>query len=224
MPISLLKQFRLTPLPFLWLMLMMAFMGCSNVDKEYYENGKLRYEMEKKNGMYNGKATFYYANGLKQHECFYNNDTLQGLSTRWYNNGKVYAIEHYKDNLLHGVTQYFDMNGKKQREANYHLDTLHGDSYEYYTSGQIKIQGAYYKGLYDGKWLYFEDDGTTVGMGEYKRGTGKQKAWYRNSVLKREVSYLDNEKHGKETWYNADGTVARIMTYEYGVLISTEEH
>jgi antitoxin component YwqK of YwqJK toxin-antitoxin module len=61
-------------------------------------------------------------------------------------------------------------------------------------------------------------------MGEYSRGTGKQKAWYRNSTLKREINYLDNEKHGKETWYNADGTVAKILTYDHGTLVSTEAY
>ncbi len=207
----------------LLLAVLLMLQGCSKTQKEYYENGKLRYEIEKQDGRYNGKATFYYANGLKQHECFYLNDTLQGLSTRWYNNGKVYAMEHYKDNHLHGQALYFDMNGKKTREENYHLDTLHGDSFEYYPSGQIKIQGAYYKGMYDGKWLYFEDDGTIVGMGEFDKGSGKQRGWYRNSVIKREVYFVDNEKHGQETWYNADGTVARILTFEHGELISTQE-
>jgi antitoxin component YwqK of YwqJK toxin-antitoxin module len=77
--------------------------------------------------------------------------------------------------------------------------------------------------LYDGQWLYFEDDGTIIGLGEYKKGAGKQKAWYRNSTLKRETSYLDNEKNGKEIWYNADGTVSKILTFEYGDIVSTEE-
>ena len=79
------------------------------------------------------------------------------------------------------------------------------------------------KGMYDGKWLYFEDDGTIIGIGECKKGTGKQRGWYRNSVMKREVNFVDNQKHGQETWYNADGTIARILTFEYGELISTQE-
>lgn len=210
-----------------WIAIVMALMvvasACSDVQKGYHENGELKFEIEKKDGMYNGKATFYYANGLIQHECFYQNDSLEGKSTRWYNNGKVYSEEYFKDNHLHGSATYYDMNGKKLREENYHLDTLHGPSTEYYTSGQVRIQGTYYKGLYDGQWLYFEDDGTIIGMGEYIRGTGKQKAWYRNSVLMREVNYLDNKKHGKETVYNADGSVSQIITYDHGDVIESED-
>ena len=205
------------------LIVILLGVGCSRTEKGYFDNGELQFEVEKKDGRYHGKATFYYDNGVKQHECYYSNDTLQGKSTRWYNNGKVYAVEHYRNNHLHGKAQYFDMNGKKLKEQNYHLDTLHGESLEYYTSGQTRIQGAYQKGLFDGKWLYFDDDGTVVGMGEYKRGTGKQKAWYRNSTLKREVNYLENEKHGRETLYNADGTVSKVLVYDRGTLVSTEE-
>ena len=60
-------------------------------------------------------------------------------------------------------------------------------------------------------------------MGEYVKGKGKQRAWYRNSTLKREVNYLDNQKHGRETFYNADGTISRIVTYEHGEPVSTQE-
>lgn len=205
------------------LIIYLILTGCGGTQKDFYENGPLRYEINKKKGRYNGKATFYYENGLKQHECFYSNDSLQGKSTRWYNNGKVYASEHFKDNRLHGKALYYDKNGKKEREENYHLDTLHGVYTIYYTSGQAKIQGTYYKGLFDGQWLYFEDDGIIIGMGNYSKGTGKQRAWYRNSTLKQEVNYLDNEKHGKETWYNADGSILKILTYDHDELISTEE-
>lgn len=219
-----LSVYKIPKLTFYILLSVTLFItGCSNTDKGYYENGNLKFEIEKKSGKYNGKATFYYADGLKQHECFYSNDTLQGKSTRWYNNGKIYTTEHFKNNMLHGVVQAFDMNGKKVREENYHLDTLNGAYSEFYTSGQAKIQGHYRKGLYDGQWIYFEDDGTIIGMGDFDMGTGKQKAWYRNSSLKRETAYVDNEKHGKETQYNADGTVSKVLHYKYGELISTKE-
>lgn len=200
-----------------------CFVSCSNVEEAYYENGNLRYAIEMEDGRYNGEAVWYYPNGLKQQLSYFVNDTLQGKSTRWYNNGKRQSVEHYMDNHLHGLVTNYDPNGKKISEEHYHMDTLHGPSVEFYTSGQPRIEGAYFKGLYDGKWFYYEDDGTIVGMGEFNKGNGRQRAWYRNGNLKREVNYLKNEKNGKEIWYNPQGDTSKILLYDTGQLISTTE-
>jgi antitoxin component YwqK of YwqJK toxin-antitoxin module len=200
----------------------LLFSGCSKTERTYHPDGTLKSEIHKDNGRYNGLATWYYSNGLKQHEVNYVNDTLQGKSTRWYNNGTIHSVEHFKDNHLHGTVETFDMNGKRLSLQTYYLDTLHGPSVEYYTSGQPKIEGQYDKGRFDGRWIYYEDDGYIIGIGEFNKGTGKQRAWYRNGTLKREVNYTDNQKNGREIWYNADGTVSQILTYENDEVISTE--
>lgn len=206
------------------LVLILLISGCSNSEKTFWENGKLKSEIEKEDGRYYGIATWYYENGLKQHECNYVNDTLQGKSTRWYVNGKTHSIEHYKDNQLHGTVQKFDLNGKRVAEENYQLNTLHGSFKEFYPSGQVKVEGYYNKGMFDGQWLYYEDDGFIVGMGEFRNGSGRQRAWYRNGPLKRVVSYVDNVKHGQETWYRPDETLEKILTYEYGDVVELEEN
>ena len=98
------------------MILFLILCGCSDTEKTFWENGKLKSEIEKKDGHYNGIATWYYSNGLKQHECRYVNDTLQGLSTRWYYNGKINSIEHFSNNKLDGTVQEFDMNGKNYQK------------------------------------------------------------------------------------------------------------
>ncbi|MBC8488748.1 MAG: hypothetical protein H8D45_22215, partial [Bacteroidetes bacterium] len=45
-----------------------------------------------------------------------------------------------------------------------------------------------------------------------------------NGQLKRQNNYIDNVKHGRETWYNADGTIQKVLIFESGELISTEEN
>ncbi|MEZ5148616.1 MAG: hypothetical protein R2759_16490 [Bacteroidales bacterium] len=132
-------------------------------------------------------------------------------------------MEHFKNNHLHGKSETYDMNGKKLSEQNYHLDTLDGPYIEFYTSGQPKIEGQYKMGNFDGRWIYYEDDGYIIGIGEFDNGSGKQRGWYRNGTLKQEVSYKDNLKNGREILYNADGTIARIVTYQDDEVISTEE-
>lgn len=206
-----------------FLIIMLLICSCDRTEKTFYEDGKLKSEIEKKGKRYHGKAIWYYSNGMKQHECNYVNDTLQGLSTRWYTNGKTNSVEHFKDNRLHGEVLNFDMNGKKLVESNYFNDTLHGPYKDLYTSGQTKAEGNYYKGLYDGQWIYYDADGTIVGMGEYDKGTGKQRAWYRNGELRRVIFYKENEKHGTETWYRPDGTIEKKLEYEHGELVNDIE-
>lgn len=196
--------------------------GCKNKKTDYFDNGQIKSEINFKNGHYDGVATWYYENGLKQYEFNYVNDTLQGKSTRWYSNGKIRSIQNYKDNLLDGEVLNFDENGKKLREEHYTNDTLNGPSIDFYTSGKPKIEGQYYKGLYDGKWFYYEDDGTLIGLGEFDRGNGKQRAWYRGGILKREVRYQDNEKHGPEKWFLPDGSPDKIIVYDHGQVISAD--
>ena len=70
---------------------------------------------------------------------------------------------------------------------------------------------------------YYEDDGTIVGIGEFNKGSGTQKSWYRHGTLKRVINYQENEKHGKETWYDAQGQVTKIVTFEFGSVIKTEK-
>ena len=197
--------------------------GCSNTQTEYFDNGQIKSEAHMRGGHYNGKTVWYYKNGVRQYEVNYVNDSLEGKATRWYMNGKKQSISNYSHDRLDGLQQSFDLNGKKTKEQEYHLDTLHGKSIEYYPSGKPRIEGQYNKGVYDGKWFYYSDDGTIVGLGEFKNGKGKQRAWYLNGPIKREVHYLGNEKHGDEKWFLPDGRLQKIIRYDHGQLVSVKE-
>ena len=194
--------------------------SCSRKEKTYWENGELKSVLSKKGKHYHGLSTWYYSDGIKQHECNYVNDTLQGPSTRWYNNGQISSVDNYKDNLRHGKSLSYDFEGKLISEANYNHDTLDGSYKEYYPTGQAKVEGNYVKGMFDGKWMYYQQDGTIIGMGEYKNGTGKQRAWYPDGKLKRIVQYQDNEKQGAEIWYDPEGKIEKTLIYEHGQLIN----
>ena len=196
--------------------------SCNRPDKGYWENGNLKFILNKKGGHYNGVSTWFYSDGVKQHECYYVNDTLQGSSTRWYANGNLNSVENYKDNQLHGKVTEYDIDGKLASEVNYEHGMLQGTFREYYPMGQIKIEGSYINGKFNGKWIYYDQEGTITGMGEFKEGSGRQRAWYEDGTLKRVVPYVDNEKHGVETWYAPDGKIEKTLVYNLGLLESSE--
>jgi antitoxin component YwqK of YwqJK toxin-antitoxin module len=202
------------------LLLSLLMSSCNKPDKGYWEDGTLKFVLHKKGGHYNGLSTWYYSHGVKQHECYYVNDTLQGASTRWYDNGKIHSVEFYKNNLLHGQVLGYDYDGNLISEANYSEGILDGSFKEYYPSGKPKIEGTYNKGLFNGRWMYFDPDGNLTGIGEFKDGKGRQRAWYGNGNLKRVVPYNDNLKHGTEIWYLEDGKIEKTLVYEMGQLVS----
>ena len=205
-----------------FVLLNLLFYSCTKTEKSYWENGKLKSVLQKKGRRYNGLSTWYYSDGIKQHQCNYVNDMLQGTSSRWYNNGRLCSIDNYKDNLRQGKSLGYDMDGNLNHEANYYLDTLDGPYKEYYSTGQAKVEGNYVMGRFDGRWIYYLQDGTVVGMGEYINGNGKLKAWYPDGKIKRIVQYRDNEKHGTETWYTHEGKTEKILLYDQGQLTDTE--
>lgn len=193
--------------------------SCTKTEKTYWENGKPKSVLSKKGKHYNGISTWYYSDGIKQHECNYVNDTLQGPSTRWYNNGQISSVDNYKDNRRHGKSLNYDFEGRLISEANYIHDTLDGSYKEYYPTGQTKVEGNYFKGMFEGKWIYYQQDGTITGMGEYKNGTGRQRAWYPDGKLIRILQYRDNDKQGAEIWYDPEGKIEKTLVYEHGQLI-----
>ena len=60
----------------------------NHTQKEYFDNGKPKFEVTYKNGKKNGKEIFWYENGNKMMESFFVNDHEEGLWQQWYPNGQ----------------------------------------------------------------------------------------------------------------------------------------
>ena len=60
-------------------LLVMADDKDTKTQKEYFDNGKPKFEVTYKNGKKNGKEIFWYENGNKMMESFFVNDHEEGL-------------------------------------------------------------------------------------------------------------------------------------------------
>jgi len=89
------------------------------VYREYWGNGKLRKEIHRKNGMLNGRSTFWYENGKTHTEVYYKNDALDGSWTSWYDNGKKQGEGLKKNGKLYGLVTNWYKNGKKKIQKHY---------------------------------------------------------------------------------------------------------
>lgn len=207
-----------------WLKIFIIFFvvlfSCTRIEKEYYDDGKLKSEVETKNGKKNGRSIFYYSNGRKQMECQYSNDLLDGKLTRWTYKGKVELESNYTNGLRMGETRLYTSEGILQIIQNYKNDTLDGQISEFYPNGNLKMSGNYSLGLFTGEWLYYESNGLLVGKGLFQKGNGTlQSYFYGSNKIKSITEYQNNIRNGKETIYNSDGSI-NLVRYFKNDLIS----
>ena len=201
-------------------MALLLFTACDDgVKRAYWENGKLKSELRYEQGKLNGECVWYDQNGKKQTQAFYHNDTLEGLYQRWHNNGQLAEERWYKEGLQDSVCRVFSEKGDMVSEDHYRCGQLNGESRKWYDNGQIFQEGQYVDGLMDGLWLVFYPSGALASKAEYRMGTGKQIGYDESGYKCLEVSFVGNQKHGREIYYNPDGSVTKIVEYEDGRLV-----
>jgi TonB family protein len=84
----------------------------------------------------NGKFTWYYPDGNKKKECFFENNKLVGEYKVWYTNKNLKQLSIYKNGLLKGISKTWSETGKIQKYVEYKEGLKHGKFITYYTSGK----------------------------------------------------------------------------------------
>ena len=107
------------------------FFGCtinkSNkvyVNYEYYENGKIKYEVEMINGKISGTSRYWNKYGSLINKVEYLNGKTHGEWISYYANGEVNYIANYKFNKRHGIMTEYYPNGNIKSESIYDSDKL----------------------------------------------------------------------------------------------------
>jgi antitoxin component YwqK of YwqJK toxin-antitoxin module len=185
----------------------------------YWENGKIKSKLNYKGELLHGECSWYYESGIPQMTAEYEKNLLNGKMTRWHENGQLQSVCYYKNNLLDSVYFTYSIDGKKIGSEYYVNDTLHGPYYKWYENGQTKLEGAYNKNMMDGTWLFFHADGSLAAKADFDMGTGIQKAYHEDGVVSMIIRYKNNQKHGKEEYFNNEGKPILVRIFEEGILI-----
>ena len=136
--------------------------------KEYYDNGKLKFEGEYLNGEKNGKGKKYYENGKLKFKGEYLNN--KKWNVKFYHN-KVKKIFELKDGK--GKIKKFYEGGKRKFEGEYLNGLKNGKGKEYYTNGKLKFDGIYLNGLKNGEGKEYNNNEKLIFEGVYKDGMEK---------------------------------------------------
>ena len=80
--------------------------------KEFFENGKVYFECEFKNGQRNGMCKIYFDNGKVNIEKYYENGMLQGKARVFHPTGRLYKEFSYVDDIQDGKQVKYYPDGK----------------------------------------------------------------------------------------------------------------
>ena len=81
------------------------------------------------------------------------------------------------------------------------------------------MEGQYVDDMMDGSWMVFYSDGKLASTAQYDKGTGQQIGYEMSGYKCMVANYVDNVKHGVETYYGPDGAVIKTTLYEYGEVV-----
>jgi TonB family protein len=87
--------------------------------KSYYDNGKLKSEINYANNIREGDAKFYYDNGVIEEERNYVNGKVDGLVKRYNKDGKLKEVFNIEDGKRDGPTSLYDSAGVYLSDLNF---------------------------------------------------------------------------------------------------------
>ena len=190
------------------------------IEKEYYNNGKLKFEYEIKNGEKEGFSREYYENGQLKKESCYKNGKLNGLCKQYYENGQLEIEGTYKDGKIDALFKSYYKNGELEIESVVKEGISHGLCKHYYENGQLKYDLNYKEGELDGLCKQYYENGQLKKESCYKNGklNGLCKQYYENGQLAEESYYKNEKLNGVVKDYFDDGKIKGEYSYKEGEL------
>ena len=148
-------------------------------EKEYYENGNLKYEGLTRLGLRVKEWKFYYENGKLQFIGDYKYGEQDGIWKIFYENGNIKNIANYDYGKLVGLVRNYEEDGKFSSTTYYEEGSNLTKWQFFYKDGKsIEKEGAAYdmgeeaekRWIIDGEWKYYSKAGKLQKIETYENG------------------------------------------------------
>jgi len=179
----------------------------------YFKNGQVSAECFYKNDLLEGKKTWYYSNNKISEEGSYKNGKANGYFINYYVNGQVSDEGWYIDDQRQGTFIYYDLLGNITSKIYYLNDNVYGIS-EYYRPGGKPDNDEYYDNGWFNKIVEFDSTGKKMITSELNKGEGKVHFNHMNGSSFFESNYKFYKLNGPYTVTNADGSKASTTYYK----------
>ena len=135
---------------------------------------------------YSGSVFDLYDNGQKKLNGRYRNGIKNGKWTWWNMDGQKKDEFTWKDGKVDGTWKWYSSNGTKMKEGNWKDSKLDGLWTEWYENGRKKIKGINKDGRRDGLWTWWYENGQKKEEVTFKGGemiSGKK--WNKDGSVKK---------------------------------------
>ena len=191
----------------------------TGVGTSYYETGPIKEVADYDEDKIKSYSKEYYENGKLQYDLKYKDNVLDGISYGYYATGNVKIEIEFKDGKKDGWSRSYFKNGDKQNDSWNKNDETDSIDIDYYTKGRVNSITHYKKGKKDGEYIEYAKNGKVTVQGNYKNGkrTGEWKYWHENGQAKMTYNYNDNgELDCSVKEYNKYGVIYIECTYKNG--------
>lgn len=182
----------------------------TGVWKKYYNNRKIRYQGQFKEGKEVGTFKFY-SRASSYHPVIIKNysSVSDSASVQFFNiDGNLKSNGYMIGKNREGKWEYFFSNGKKLSEEFYANGKLDGVLKNYYNNGKLTEETYYKNGLKNGISKKYTENGILIEETTYVDGkvNGPAKYFDLKGNIKETGSYKDGKKIGKWNFY-MDGEI-----------------
>lgn len=184
----------------------------------FYFNQQPRAEETYVSGKMEGKARYFFENGVVSSEAVVKEDEPVGIKKSNYYSGKPRTLENYVNGKLEGEKRIYFVNGFIHFIERYKADSLHGKYESYYQNGQLEYVTQYNNGKLEGLIKGYHENGKTDFEGNYKDGKkdGAWKRYHPNGTLKSNENYVADKLEGPYEEFHDNGKLFYKANYKKG--------
>jgi antitoxin component YwqK of YwqJK toxin-antitoxin module len=204
-----------------------ALIGCSDHTPELIRvmdaQGKLVAEVTQEEGIKNGPARFFHANGSLMKYGNYIGDLKQGPWVFHAVNGHKTAELSYLRGRLDGTCRWWDANGQLIAEEPYEQGIFHGTLRRWFPDGSPKQETHFEHGRAFGEYTRHVHEGDTLRHGTVIKGfyaDGKCNGIWTGLTgdgrLMSEGRFVDNIRVGTWRYWDRQGRLVKEVDYENG--------
>jgi antitoxin component YwqK of YwqJK toxin-antitoxin module len=185
-----------------------------------YEDGKLRYEGQFKDGRPAGLFTYYYPDGKVEATNNHLPDGHTAAAHMYHPNGRIKAKGLYRDQKKDSLWQFFNDDQVLVLEETYARDVLNGVQRSYFPATGKPVEETHYTmGRRNGPWQRWYDNGKLWSKGSYTDDEldGDYEMNFPDGRPKMRGRYAQGMRTGVWLEFNDNGTVRTQTGFVAGV-------
>lgn len=180
----------------------------------WHANGELRREVTYRAGLLDGPVAEWNADGKLVRQVTFREGRASGSHIDWYSPGRK-RYEGYSELAGEVTRESFDWTTLRWSQAVVHefdSEQRCGRWTAWYPNGQKKVQGGYQDGEAEGHFTWWYENGQKMAEGEYQAGQkhGAWRWWHSNGHKQLEGRYQAGQIAGDWEAWTADGRPAAV--------------